>query len=230
VLADARVVETPQGQAVAFQGAPGFLDAANVRYVVSMAPLSDPALRLVHQGTALVYENARALPRAYLAPTAARVAPERTLEAMRQGWDPRQTAFVADTAQVVLPAGPLQGDARVTRHAPDRVEVRARASRPALLVLADNYYPGWRATVDGRETPVYLANHTFRGVVVPAGEHTVVFTFEPDDQRTGLWVSLAVALLLCAYGGYLLLAARRRRSPESPGDAPAGTGAGGVAA
>jgi len=224
LLAEARAVETPQGQAVAFQGSPGFLDAANVRFLVSMAPLSDPALRLVHQGTTgLVYENTRALPRAYLAPAVARVAPERTLEAMRQGWDPRQTAFVADTAKVALPSGPLQGDARVVRQGPDRVEVRARASRPALMVLADNYYPGWRATVDGRATTVYLANHTFRGVVVPAGEHTVVFTFAPDDLQTGLYVSLAAALLLCACGGWLLFDARRRRPAEPSDGVPAAT-------
>jgi hypothetical protein len=212
LLASARVAQTPQGEAIVL-GPNAFLDAAGVRYLVSMAPFNDPALRLVHQGSALIYENTRALPRAYLAPAVTRVAPERTLAAMGEGWDPRQTAFLADTATVTLPAGPLQGDARVVRHEPDRVEVRARASRTALLVLADNYYPGWRATVDGREATVYLANHTFRGVVVPAGEHTVVFTFEPGDLRTGLFVSLSVAALLAAFGAYLLVAARRRRPP-----------------
>jgi hypothetical protein len=216
LLTEAGVVETPAGQAVGFRGVAGFLDAANVRYLVSMAPLSDPALREVHRGTAVIYENTRALPRAYLVPSVARVAPEGVLAAMQKGWDPRQTAYVADTAKVALPQGPLQGDARVTRHTPDRVEVRVRASRPALLVLADNYYPGWRARVDGRETPVYQANHTFRGVVVPAGEHTVAFTFEPGDLLKGLYISLAVAALLAGFGVYVLLGwLRRRREPAS---------------
>jgi hypothetical protein len=216
LIQDARVVQTPQGEAVAFRGAAGFLDAANVRFLVSMAPLSDPALREVHRGTALVYENLRALPRAYLVPSVARVAPGQALPAMQRGWDPRQTAYLPDTARVALPAEPLQGGARVTSHTPDRVEVRVAASRQALLVLADNYYPGWRAAVDGRETPVYQANHAFRGVVVPAGEHTVVFTFEPAELSKGLYVSLAVAALLAGFGGYALLGWLRRRRTPAP--------------
>jgi hypothetical protein len=79
-------VETPQGAAIAFRGSPGFMDAANVRFIVSMAPLSDPALREVHRGSALVYENTRALPRAYLVPAVARTAPGAELRAMESGW------------------------------------------------------------------------------------------------------------------------------------------------
>ncbi|MFL5384710.1 MAG: YfhO family protein [Longimicrobiaceae bacterium] len=218
-------VQTPQGAAIAFRGAPGFMDAANVRLVVSMAPLSDPALREVFRGSALVYENTRALPRAYLVPALARTAPGAELRAMETGWDPRQTAFVADTARITLPGGPLQGGARVLRHEPGRVDVRVQASRAAFLVLADNYYPGWRATVDGRATPVYLANHTFRGVAVPAGSHLVSFRFEPGDLFTGLYLSCAAAGALALYGAFLLFRLRRRRAGEDPARTePAGGG------
>ena len=79
----------------------------------------------------------------------------------------------------------------MTAHEPDRVTVQATASRPALMVLADNYYTGWKATVDGRETPIIRTNHTLRGVVVPAGTHAVEFTFHPDDLYTGFYLYLA---------------------------------------
>src|SRR5690606_35796584 len=68
LIAEAAVVDTPEGQAIGFRAQPGFLEAANVRYIVSMAPLSHPALREVHRGSALVYEHLAALPRAYLVP------------------------------------------------------------------------------------------------------------------------------------------------------------------
>lgn len=218
LVAEAGVVETPEGQAIAFRGEEGFLDAANVRYLVSTAPLSDPDLRLVHAGTALVYENVAALPRAYLVPAVASVPAGETVEAMRAAeWDPRRVAFVPEEAGVELPAGPLEGEARVVLHEPDRVVVEATASRDALLVLADNYFEGWRAEVDGRPAEVVPANHAFRGVVVPAGEHRVEFVFRPDDLYTGLYVTLAGFALLVLYGAYLLV--RRRRAEPEAGDA-----------
>ena len=78
------------------------------------------------------------------------------------------------------------------------------APRAGLLVLRDTWYPGWRATVDGAETPIYRINGCFRGVLVPLGRHTVSFAYRP---RLVYWtgaVSLAVT-------GFLLIAAIRFR-------------------
>jgi hypothetical protein len=208
-VSEPAVVTTPQGQAIAFRSAPGFLDAANVRYVISMAPLADPALREVYRGSALVYENTRALPRAYLVPRAQPV-PGEELAAMTGGnWDPRQVAFVPADAAVRLPEGPLSGSAALTSYEPDRVVVTTRANRAALLVLADNYYEGWRASVDGRDAPIVLTDATFRGVQVPAGSHTVTFQYAPARLYLGLAISLATLGLLA---GAALLGVLRRRS------------------
>lgn len=218
-ITEGEVVETPEGQALAFRSAPGFLDAANIRYVVSTAPLIHPGFREVYRGSALVYENTQALPRAYLVPRAVEVPEEGMIEAMRSpGWDPRRLAVVPAGAGVELPEAPLEGGAEVVEHAPDRVVVRTRADRAALLVLADNYYEGWVAEVDGRPAEIVPANNAFRGVVVPAGEHTVTFVYDPGDLYTGFYVTTAGLLLLAGYGVFLLL--RRRRRDESP--APAG--------
>jgi hypothetical protein len=207
------VVETPEGQAIAFGSTPGFMEAANIRYVIAMAPLAIPGFREVHRGSALVYENTRALPRAYLAASVV-PAPGRMVDAMAaRPWDPRAVAFVEPGAGISLPAGPLQGGARVLEHTPDRVVVESQASRAAFLVLADNYYPGWRATVDGAETPIVRTNHVFRGVQVPAGTHRVVFTYAPSDLRTSTWISAAVLLLLGGIG--IASVARRRREPAA---------------
>lgn len=214
------IVQTPQGEAISFTPAPGFLEAANVRWLVSMAPLAHPALREVHRGSALVYENTAALPRAYLVPEAAAVPADRMLETMLAGgWRPDSLVLLDPSANVTLPAGPLEGAAQVTAYEPDRVTVRTTASRPAVLVLADNFYDGWRATVDGEDAPVLRANHTFRAVAVPAGTHTVEFVFHPADLYLGFYVYLAGFGVLALYAAYGL--ATRLRRPRDADPAPA---------
>lgn len=194
---------------------PRFLAAGNVRWIVASQELQFPFLREAYRGAeAIVYENTLALPRAYLVPDAQRIAVgENAIPRLQaQGWDPRRTAFVEAERDLGLPATPLQGSAEVAAYEPDRVVVNTRASRPALMVLADNYYKGWVAKVDGREVPIHRTNHTFRGVAVPAGAHRVEFTFHPAELYTGLYIHLASLALLAAYGIYLLV---RRRRPAA---------------
>ncbi len=186
---------------------PAFLDAANIRYIVSGVEFQEPRLREVHRGSALVYENLGALPRAFLVPQVVTTAQDTgALEIMkRPDFDPRTTAVVNSGEPLRLPSGPLQGGAELVEYTPDRVMVQTRADREALLVLADNYYVDWKAEVDGQATPILRTNHTFRGVVVPAGEHRVVFTFHPADLYTGFYIYLACMGLLAAYAVFLLV-------------------------
>ncbi|HEU4453418.1 MAG TPA: YfhO family protein [Longimicrobium sp.] len=201
-----------------------FLAGANIRYLVAPGELAVPWLREAYRGaSAIVYENLSAQPRAWLVPQVTRMTdPSQTLAfLLSEAWNPAQNAVVEAPADLGLPNTPLQGGARVTSHAPDAVTVVAEASRPALLVLADNYYKDWKATVDGRPVEIHRTNHTFRGVVVPAGRHEVRFTFESSQLRTGFWIYLACMALLAAAGLFFLLAhfRRRRAAPPSP-DAP----------
>ncbi|HEV2123538.1 MAG TPA: hypothetical protein VGW38_12285, partial [Chloroflexota bacterium] len=162
---------------------PRFMDAANVRFLVSAAPVEVPWLREAYRGNALVYENLNALPRAFLVPQVETVADgDATLQLLQDpDWEPRQIAVVETETPLQLPETPLEGSAEVILYEPDRVVVRIDANREAFLVLADNMYEGWRAEIDGRELDVLRTNHTFRGVLVPAGQHQVEFTFRPAD-------------------------------------------------
>ncbi|MDB4948700.1 MAG: hypothetical protein JWM27_1349 [Gemmatimonadetes bacterium] len=212
---DPGVVQTPNGQAIAFPARAALLDAANVRYVVATAPLAVAGLREVFRGReAIVYENAGALPRAYLVPRAVPVKDKGASLAaiLAPGWDPRRTAIVEAPTDLGVNGDAVRGDARVTEYAPTHVAVRTQADRTALLVLADNEYKGWTATVDGRDVPVVYANHTFRGVPVPAGAHEVRFEFRPDKLYLGFYVYLACLLLLAGYGVWLAMAHRRGRA------------------
>jgi hypothetical protein len=196
-----------------------------VRYLVISREVQDPHFREAYRGqTAIVYENPAARGRAFLVGQVILAKPEQSLAALKSpAWDPARNAVV-ESAQRLALAGPgLKGTATVTRYAPEHVEVATEASGPALLVLADNYYPGWQAYVDGARTEVFRTNHTFRGVVVPAGKHRVVFSFDPAGVKEGFWIYLLSLALLAGYGAWELLAWRRGRAVPgaAPGPAPA---------
>jgi uncharacterized membrane protein YfhO len=99
----------------------------------------------------------------------------------------------------------------VVSEATTRVALRAQASAPGFLVLADAYDPGWIATVDGQPAEVRRANVAFRAVAVPAGTHEVVLRYAPSAVRRGLLVSALSGVLAVA----LLMATRGMRSPPA---------------
>jgi hypothetical protein len=83
----------------------------------------------------------------------------------------------------------------------DEAVLKARLDRPGWLVLADTYYPGWRAFgKDGRELRIYRADMTLRAVALQEGGHAVTFRYLPEDFRIGLYASLASVVSLAALG------------------------------
>lgn len=152
-----------------------------------------------------VYERADALPRAHIVHDVI-VATEVFARITDPGFDPRRQVVLETTATVAQPPSP--SSARIERDEPERVTVRTHADTAGVLVLADTHYPGWRATLNGVDVPVLRANGLFRGIVVPAGDHVVEFTFEPASVRYGALLSI---ITLVAYLTGLVWWIRRPR-------------------
>jgi hypothetical protein len=123
---------------------------------------------------------------------------------MDPGFDMREEAVVA-SAVALDPASPARGSVRWIARLADRQRLETESSGKALLVFADAYDPGWRASVDGVEAGVLRANLTFRAVLVPAGRHTVELVYRPRPVVGGLAVTGAAMALVAG----LLLASRR---------------------
>jgi hypothetical protein len=117
----------------------------------------------------------------------------------------------ASVSPPVLPAPPADPAGRLfyTAYAPEAYTVVAQTPGPAYLVFSEVWYPGWRAWVDGAETPIYRANFAFRAIHLPAaGEHTVVMRFDPAIWKYGLGLTLFTLTVVTLSGlGWL----RRRR-------------------
>jgi uncharacterized membrane protein YfhO len=109
------------------------------------------------------------------------------------------------------PGAASDGDGSVVwlERLPERLALAVTNPQPAILVLSELSYPGWRVTVDGAAAPLLEANGLLRAVALEAGTHQVELAYQPASVTVGL--ALSAATLLAVVVGLALLAARRRR-------------------
>lgn len=92
------------------------------------------------------------------------------------------------------------------------LKYESNSSAESLVVFSEIYYPDWVATIDGEETPIMRANYLFRALKVPAGKHTIEFTFAPKAYTVGNKVTTASSwLVLLILAGSLGFVARRKK-------------------
>ncbi|HEV2669095.1 MAG TPA: YfhO family protein, partial [Blastocatellia bacterium] len=169
--------------------------------------------KLATFGDVDVYENLKALPRAWFVRRAAIGPSAEALETIRTGrmkdgmaFDPAETVLFEeeDFGDREHPRieEPVNAEVKVTRYEPQRIELETRNGRPGFLVLSEVYYRGWEAWIDGRRTPVERANYALRGLAVPAGDHRIEFVFRAHSFRNGAaWSLVGVLLLLVGASG-----------------------------
>lgn len=201
------------------------LGVADVLQAPLDAPLHGFGLTLVYSGSdARVYRNPAAMPRATLVSDVRLVAGDGA--ALRAVTTPGFAAARVAVAERPIAglggggAGPA-GQARIVDYGAERVVMSADARRRSLLVLDDVFYPGWRATVDGRRVPIVRVDYLLRGVVVGPGAHVVVMSYDPASWRIGELVSLLALLVLVALVGWGLLRRRSGASRPRPSPLPA---------
>lgn len=138
------------------------------------------------------------------------------------GFDPNETLTLHDApavhASTGAPTAPPTAAASTSADSAtilyDRgadLAVRATAKASGFLLLADNFYPGWQATVDGEPAPIYRANISVRAVPLAPGTHDVRFHFAPASLRVGLLISVAALCALLVALASALTVSRRSR-------------------
>jgi len=85
--------------------------------------------------------------------------------------------------------------ASIVDYSMNSITIETDSEVDGFVVVTDNFYPGWNATVDGKSTSLYRANYAFKAAFVPYGQHQVVFTYFPFSFLLGAVVS-AVGVLL----------------------------------
>jgi hypothetical protein len=166
-----------------------------------------------------VYENLRAQPRAWLVSETVTAPPAQTLRAIHTSrlpdgrpYDPAAVALIEEPAAFRTSTPDAGAKVSLVEDRGTSVEVRTSSSQPAFLVLADFYYPGWQAIVNGKRAHIFQTNYIQRGVLLPAGENSVRFEFRPLPFYSG------AAISMCTLAGMICVSLYRRA--RKTGSAP----------
>ena len=187
---------------------PAVLNMLNTRYIIQ--PLED--------GRETVVRNPGALGNAWFVSEVKWVDNADAEMAAITDFDPSSTAvadrrFAREIGDKVVP--PAVGDTIYeTGYKPDELTYRYRSQQGGLAVFSEIYFPwGWQVTVDGKPVDMARVNYVLRAVNLPAGEHEVIFRFDPPSVHTTEAIAyVSLFLILAAFVGTGFVAWKRRKS------------------
>ena len=98
-------------------------------------------------------------------------------------------------------------------YAPNKLVYQSNNSTAQLAVFSEIYYPkGWVARIDGKEAAHFRADYILRTMVVPAGNHEIVFEFKPQSYKTGNAVSMASSIFFIIFvAGAIFIEFKKRK-------------------
>jgi len=196
-----------------------FMNALNVQYILVAPPPSSAAalppdqfaLATVASDGVGIYRNREAAPRAQVMFDVATATSEQNAASLMQrpGFDPTRAAVV-ETSRLLPASNHPPIPAHIDSYDDSEVVITTSTPQPGTLVLADAYYPGWQAEVDGKTASIDPVDIALRGVAVPSGTHTVTMRFRPQSVEAG-FLGVPAGLIAFAIGGWAIPAVHRAR-------------------
>ena len=158
-----------------------------------------------------IYSNPEALPRAYMVHHFEVIEGKDEIlnRLLSTNFDPANSVILEEYPQGLeekFPPLPQETEfetAQLIDQSANSSQFFIEAKSPGFLVVSDQYFPGWKAYIDGEPTTLYAANLTMRAVYVDTGEHLVEFVYRPVSFYIGLAFSIAGILGLILYTLYL---------------------------
>ncbi len=180
------------------------INMMNTKYIIydlNQAPIRNP----YQMGNAWLVENYKIVENA-----------DEEIEAM-QDVDPAETAVIDKRFKNFVDGKQFSkdqaGSVKLTEYQPNYLKYIANTTSEQLTVFSEIYYEkGWKAYVNGEEVPHFRVNYVLRALVLPPGENTIEFKFEPASYYLGNKISLASSLLLIlAIAGYMFTEIRKKK-------------------
>jgi hypothetical protein len=204
---------------------PNFVNLLNIKYLLSPSPLNTPWTKQVFEAEGIyVYQNLNYLPRAFPVYSWQVEKDEgKTLSDLKnQEFDIRQKIFLTETppnmpsdttnisAEHIIPA-------KVSDYKINSFKVDVEMQRDGFLLLSENYYPAWKAYVDGKEAKIYRADYLFRAVYLDKGKHQIRFIFDSAPYKIAKTSTLLTSfILLVIFGFYLIKGYSSKKAVQKP--------------
>jgi hypothetical protein len=134
---------------------------------------------------------------------------------LEPGFDPGKVAVVEKEPPALEGPPERQDPPELARPSADEIVIRTGYGRPALVVVSEQFFPGWEAEIDERPAEVLVVDAALMGVHVPAGAHRVSMRFSPRPLRLGFSVTALVGLLGTALATADALRRRSRRTSRA---------------
>jgi uncharacterized membrane protein YfhO len=160
-----------------------------------------PNSNIVYNKEITIMENKDVYPRAFIVHRAEDISdPDKIFARLKSTDFDIQKQIIIEKS---LPQNMLDGNgapetdnssSTITSYKDQEVLIDAHMESDGFLFLADQYYPGWKAFVDGKETEIYATDYTFRSIYLSKGDHKVRFLYDPMSYKIGECISL-IALL-----------------------------------
>ena len=189
----------------------------NVKYISARGPVQLPGFNTAYsdqQGT--VIENLDVLPKAWFVERVETLNSEaEVLQRISGEFEAGSDAFTSTPITTEI-ASDSTASVSVTEYGPNRIALDINRSEPGFLVLGEIWYPpGWTATLNGEETDIIRTNYVLRGFEIPAGDHELVLTLEPEWYAIGYWLGRAGTVALFATGLFGLILFYRNEDSAS---------------
>jgi hypothetical protein len=188
---------------------PTFWRMLNVKYLILDKEFNSPDFQLIYSGDKnFVYRNNGALPRAFFVNRVEKKPAIEIINMVKNNqFDPADIAFVEVEIEEV-DAPDSTANVTIENFGDELIELDVNASGNNFLFLGDTFmsgetdykllkvHTGWKAFIDGQETKIYRANHGFRGIIIPEGNHKVEFIYLPESFIISKYLSLTFSSII----------------------------------
>lgn len=189
------------------------LQWANAKYIVSASNLdAQPGVReYVTRVNPLLFQLKNHLPRAWLVGEIYPSSQWTLKDYVTHSLNARTSAMGPEEIAVFYKKRYYQNVDYISYDRPHRIRIDVAAVQPGVLVLAEAFYPGWRATINGKPKNIVRLNYLFQGIEVEAGRQSIVFEYGPPFFRLYAMVSITAIVILIGIGFICCVRQRNRR-------------------
>ena len=187
---------------------------ANYLMNINNPEAAHPFLDLMNIG-AIIFDTQRgttympiptAMGEAYIYGESTTMEDSKAIDALKNGFAYREKVILSEEPQNKGEGGVAQGKAKLVASPKMDTQVfQVESDRAGFMVIAGNYHPYWKATVNGKEAKVYKAFGDLRAVEIPKGKSEVRMEYRSKPFHACIKVSLLAAILLIAFGAFVFV-------------------------